>query len=93
MKKALICFVIALVMALPVGAGIPRLPVVHEWFMSGAAYDCCFIPLFKALGSHGSETSSDIIFGTLYLLSFVISLVSAVAIWTAVARLRSTNHH
>jgi hypothetical protein len=90
MKKALICIVIALVMALPVGAGIMCLPVVQEWFASGVAYDCCFIPLFKALGSHSSETSSDIIAGTLYLVSFVLSLFFAITSWTIVSRLRRT---
>jgi hypothetical protein len=92
MKKALICFVVALAMTLPVGVGIMCLPFVDEWFASGAGYRF-FAPIFRALDSHGCETNSDIVFGTLYLLSFLISLVLAVAGWTAITRLRRDDHH
>ncbi|MFT4069020.1 hypothetical protein [Paraburkholderia sp.] len=91
MKKALICIVIALVMTLPVGVGIMRVPIVAKWFASDAAYEFLFIPLFKALGSHGSESSSDIIVGTVLIVSFVVSLALAVAGWTVVGRLRRTS--
>ncbi|MFT4069021.1 hypothetical protein [Paraburkholderia sp.] len=89
MKKALFCIVFALVMTLPVGVGIMCLPGVDEWFASGEGYEF-FAPLFKALDSHGSETNSDIVFGTLYLVSFVLSLVFAVASWTIIGHLRRT---
>jgi hypothetical protein len=92
MKKALICIGLAFVMTLPVGVGIAHIPGVAEWFASGKGYKF-FAPLFKALGADGCESTSDVIFGTLYLLSFFISLALAVAGWTAVARLRHTNRH
>jgi hypothetical protein len=92
MKKSLICFVLALVMTLPVGVGIMCMPVVEEWFASGAAYDF-FAPLFNALDSGGGEGNSDVIFGTLYIVSFIVSLIFAVTCWTVVSRLRDTNHH
>ncbi|MFT4069018.1 hypothetical protein [Paraburkholderia sp.] len=92
MKKALICIVLALLMTLPVGVGIMHIPGVAEWFSSGEGYEF-FAPLFDALGADGSESHSDVIFGTLYLVSFVISLALAVAGWTVVGRLRRTSRN
>jgi hypothetical protein len=92
MKRALICIVLALVMTLPVGVGVMCLPVVQEWFASGAAYEF-FAPLFSALDSGGGEGNSDVIFGTLYLVSFVVSLIFVATSWTVVSRLRRNSHH
>ncbi|WP_233832568.1 hypothetical protein [Paraburkholderia sp. ZP32-5] len=92
MKKALICFVTALVMTLPVSIGIARIPGSLEWTASEQGHKF-FDPLYKAFDAYGCESGSDVVFGTLLLFSFFISLVLAVAGWTAVTRLRNTNHH
>jgi hypothetical protein len=92
MKKALICFVTALVMTLPVGIGIARLPGVIEWSGTEQGHKF-FHPLYEAFDAYDCESSSDVILGTLFLLSFVISLALALAGWTAVTRLRRAAHH
>ncbi|MBN3806898.1 hypothetical protein GXB81_28185 [Paraburkholderia sp. Ac-20336] len=92
MKKTLICITFALMMTLPVGAGILCIPAVDEWLDTGSGYEF-FTPLFQALDSHGSETNSDIIFGTLYTVSFTLSLMLAAALLAIVSRWRRTHRH
>ncbi|MBN3849237.1 hypothetical protein G3N58_20765 [Paraburkholderia sp. Ac-20342] len=92
MKKTLICITLALVMTLPVGVGIAYIPGVAEWFASGSGYEF-FTPLFKALDSHGSETNSDIIFGTLYTVSFILSLMLVAILLAIVNRWRRTHRY
>ncbi|WP_062124960.1 hypothetical protein [Paraburkholderia monticola] len=87
MKTILICILIALVLTLPVGVGIAHVPGVAEWFASGEGYEF-FDPFFNAFGADGGESTSDIIFGTLYVVSFVVSLALAIAAWAIVSGLR-----
>lgn len=87
MKKAMICTLLGLMMTLPVGVGIAHIPAVAEWFASGEGYEF-FAPLFNALGADGCESTSDIVFGTLYVVSFVVSLALAIAAWAIVSGLR-----
>ncbi|SMG39137.1 hypothetical protein [Paraburkholderia susongensis] len=91
MKKALICFVLALLMTLPVAIGIVRIPVVDGWLNSDAS-DGFFKPIFIALDSHGCESNSDIIFAATLVVGFVVSLALVVAFWAIVSRLRRTHH-
>ncbi|MBN3806901.1 hypothetical protein GXB81_28200 [Paraburkholderia sp. Ac-20336] len=86
MKKTLICITLALVMTLPVAIGIIRIPGMDEWFSSGADYDF-FEPLFKALGSDGNESNSDIVFATMLITSFFLSLALIIACWAIVSHL------
>ena len=54
---------------------------------SGDGYEF-FDPLFNAFGADGCESTSDIIFGMLYVVSFVVVLALAIAAWALVSGLR-----
>jgi hypothetical protein len=92
MKRALICFVIALVMTIPVGIGIACLPGMIEWTTTEYGHKF-FDPLYKAFDAYDCETKPDVILGTLLVFSFFISLVLAFAGWAAVTRWRRTARH
>ncbi|NML32011.1 hypothetical protein [Paraburkholderia antibiotica] len=85
-KRISICFALALVMTLPVGFGIARLGA-YEWLDSDAGFRL-LRPLFDAFDAHGCEGYSDVIVGTLLVVSFVLSLVFVVAGWAIVRRSR-----
>ncbi|MCC8393149.1 hypothetical protein LJ656_11155 [Paraburkholderia sp. MMS20-SJTR3] len=87
MKRALICLTLALLMSLPVGYGISRLPGVWEWIYSADGYSF-FKPLFRAFDTYGNEGNLDVIIGTLTVAGFFVSLVSVNAAWTIIMRLR-----
>ncbi|MBB5461426.1 hypothetical protein [Paraburkholderia sp. Cpub6] len=91
MKKALICVALALVLTLPIAVGIARMPGIDEWFASGAGSEF-FAPLFKVLDSVGGENDTDIIVATLLVVSFLVSLILAVALLAIDSHLRRPRH-
>ncbi|MGF6965503.1 preprotein translocase subunit SecG [Paraburkholderia sp. WC7.3g] len=90
MKKVLICVALALALTLPIAVGIARMPGIDTWFASGAGYEF-FAPLFKGLDSVGGENNTDIIVATLFVVSFLVSLMLAVVSLAMVSHLRRTH--
>jgi len=87
MKKTLICFVLALLITLPVTAGLARFPGIDEWISNGTGHEL-FEHLFIALDAHGCEETEDVIVVTMLIVSFFLSLALVVATWAIVGRWR-----
>ncbi|NML32010.1 hypothetical protein [Paraburkholderia antibiotica] len=90
-KKTLTCLALTLPLTLLVAIGITGLQCVNEWLDRGDGYDF-FKPLFKTFGAFGSEGHSDVIFGTLYIVSFFVSLVFVVVAWSIASYWRRKRH-
>ena len=84
MKKALLSFVAALLLTLPIYIGIGKNPWVNDWFINGAGWDV-FIPLFRLCNAIGITGDADILIAAMLTISFLISL-AVVLVVTAVVR-------
>ncbi len=68
--------VLALLLTLPIYAGVTAIPWLSHWFNDGAGWDVV-APIFRALGSEGGEQNDDFLLGSLLAISFVLALISS----------------
>ncbi|WP_186043381.1 hypothetical protein [Burkholderia gladioli] len=71
--------VLTLLLTLPIYVGVTALPWLSHWFDNGNGWDIA-APIFRALGSYGSEADEDYLYGSLLLISFFLALISSVLI-------------
>lgn len=90
--KLIVRILLALVLTVPIYAGITAIPALAHWFNTGSGWDTV-APLFRALGSEGGEQNDDYLFGSLLLVSLIVAIVasSILVSWFWRLRNRSVN--
>ncbi len=74
--KIIARFVLALLLTLPIYAGVTAIPWLSHWFNDGAGWDVV-APILRALGSEGGEQNDDFLLGALLAISFVLALIAS----------------
>ncbi|WP_186105540.1 hypothetical protein [Burkholderia gladioli] len=74
--KIIARFVLALLLTLPIYAGVAAIPWLSHWFNDGTGWDVV-APTLRALGSEGGEQSDDFLLGSLLAISFVLALIAS----------------
>jgi hypothetical protein len=91
MKRLIADFAIAVLLTFPVYLGLANNPTINDWFLYGSAWEM-FQPLFDLGHAIGIDRQAAIVIGTMFTVSFTLSLAATISARQAVRRLLVSRH-
>ena len=86
MKRLFIYVALALLLTFPVYLGLANTPIVNDWFLYGGGW-ATFHPLFVVGHAIGITRNAAIVIGTMFAVSFLLSLLGIACTHSAAQRL------
>lgn len=88
MKRTSVDLVLAALLTFPVYVGLANNHTINDWFLYGQAWEL-FQPLFDLGNAIGIDRQAAIVIGTMFTVSFVLSLTGIIVVRYAVRKLPS----